>query len=182
MNTNKFCSLELAQQLKAKGFDLPCEYIYANHYRVKDEILEQYPGLSDDGYKELTEEWGGSLREDEVYDTYIEPIREYALNSWVDILDYKICTMPTLDDARTWLRDTHRFHIVVTPEADIYKAVLMLPNKFGLVGCVGGSSILIYNPVYHPSHVKATDFETYEDALLAALTEAMKYIDKWNIE
>lgn len=98
-NNKKYVSLELALLLKEKGFDLPCEYIYANHCRVKDEILEKYPGLSDSGYKELTIECGGVLKEEEVYATYIEPIREYAQNSWVDLLGNKVCTMPTLDDA-----------------------------------------------------------------------------------
>ena len=69
-----------------------------------------------------------------------------------------------------------------TPEADTYKAVLLLPNKFGLVNCVGGGAIQIYNPEYHPSHHKATCFKTYEAALKSTLMEAMKYIGKWNKE
>lgn len=179
MNQKKFCSLELAQQLKEKGFDLPCEYIYASHYRVKDEILEQYPGLSDDGYKELTEEWGGSLHEDEVYGTYIEPIREYSRNSWIDVLNYKVCTMPTLDDARIWLRDNHSFHLVISPEADYFRALLILPNQYGFVG-VGGATVQVYNPEVEPSHYKSTVFKGYEKALEAGLIEALKYVDKWN--
>ena len=179
MNTKKFCQLSLAKQLKEKGFDLPCDYIYANHCRVKDEILEKYPGLSDSGYKELTIECGGALKEEEVYATYIEPIREYAQNSWVDLLGYKVCTMPTLDDVRAWLRDNYKFHIVVTPEADYFRALLILPNKFGVVGA-GGATIQLYNPQVHPSHDNSTVFKEYEDALATGIEEALKYIDKWN--
>ena len=179
-NNKKYVSLELALLLKEKGFDLPCEYIYANHCRVKDEILEKYPGLSDSGYKELTIECGGVLKEEEVYATYIEPIREYAQNSWVDLLGNKVCTMPTLDDARTWLRDKHNFHIVVTPEPYCFKAILMLPSNFGVVGGVHGATAQIYNPKYRPAHEKSTTFENYEEALEVALFEAMKYVDKWN--
>ena len=184
MHIQKFCVYELALQLKENGFDFPCDYIYANHYRVKDEILEQYPGLSDDGYKDLTEEWGGTLKEEEVYGNYIEPMKQFAKNApqYLKDIPYMICTMPTMDDARTWLRKVHRFHIVITPEADTYKAVLLLPNKFGLVNCVGGGAIQIYNPEYHPSHHKATCFKTYEAALKSTLMEAMKYIGKWNKE
>ena len=175
MNNKKFCTLELSQQLKEKGFDLPCEYIYANHYRVKDEILQQYPGLSDDGYKDLTIEGGGSLCEDEVYATYIEPIREYSQNSWVDLLDYKVCTMPTLDDARTWIRDNFNIHVVIKPETVSFDACVILPNQFGVVG-VGGSLIAVYNPEFHPSHENARKFNTYEDALQTCIHEALIYV------
>ena len=137
MKNNKFCTLELAQQLKEKGFNLPCEYVYANHYRGKDKILEQCPGLSDDGY------------------------------------------MPTLDDARTWLRDNHSFHLVISPEADYFRSLLILPNQFGFVG-VGGATVQIYNPELEPSHHKSTVFKSYEKALEAGLKEALKYVDKWN--
>lgn len=181
MNQKKFCSLELAQQLKEKGFDLPCDYIYANHYRVKDEIHEQYPGLSDDGYRELTDEWGGNLKEEEVYGYYVEPMKVFAKNTtqFMDSMPYMICTMPTLDDARTWLRDKYAFHIVITPESDYFRSLLILPNQFGFVG-VGGATVQIYNPEVKPSDYKSTVFKGYEKALEIGLVEALKYVDKWN--
>ena len=181
MNQKKFCSLELAQQLKEKGFDLPCEYIYVNRYRVKDEIQEKYPGLSDCGYDELTKKWGGELEEDEVYGQYVDPYRECIRNSYIKPDEkMRLCTMPTLDDARTWLRDKHFFHIVVTPEPCCFKAILMLPSKFGVVGGVHGATAQIYNPEYLPAHEKSTTFESYEEALQTALLEAMRYVGKWN--
>ena len=181
MKNKRFCCLELALQLREKGFDLLCDYIYTNHYRVKDEIIEQYPGLSDSGYYELTEKGGGRLKEEEIYANYVEPSRTYARNTpkYLDLYMNMVCTMPTLDEARTWLRDTYKFHVVVTPEADYYRALLILPNKFGFVGA-GGTTVQVYNPELHPSHNKATVFATYEDALQNALAEALKYADKWN--
>ena len=92
----------------------------------------------------------------------------------------RLCTMPTLDDARTWLRDKHFFHIVVTPEPCCFKAILMLPSKFGVVGGVHGATAQIYNPEYLPAHEKSTTFESYEEALQTALLEAMRYVGKWN--
>lgn len=181
-NNKKYVSLELALLLKEKGFDLPCEYIYANHCRVKDEILELHPGLSDDGYYELTENGGGNLKEEDVYGNYIEPMKQYGKNipEFLEYVPGMICTMPTLDDARTWLRNEHSFHVVITPKPDCYKAVLMLPNDFGMVGGSFGATIQIYNPEYLPAHEKSTTFKSYESALETALLEAMKYVDKWN--
>ena len=180
MNNKKFCPLELARQLKDKGFNLPCEYIYANHWRVRNEILLRYPGLSDDGYRDLTIEGGGTLKEDEVYATYIEPLKEYSRNTWIDEFGNKICTMPTLDDARTWLRDTYNYHIVITPGDDGFKAVLMLPSRFGLIGGAFAAQAQIYNPEYLPAHPKSTTFPTWEAALTSAIEEALKYVGKWN--
>ena len=181
MNTKKFASIELAIALKEKGFDLPCDYIYANHCRVKDEILSQYPGLSDSGYYELTENGGGHLKEEEVYGNYVEPMKQFGKNitTFIDDVPGMICTMPTLEDVRTWLRNNYKFHIVVSPEADYYRALLILPNKFGFVGA-GGSTIQLYNPQVHPSHYNSTVFNEYEDALATGIEEAVKYIDKWN--
>ena len=180
-NNKKYVSLELALLLKEKGFDLPCEYIYANHYRVRDEIQKKYPGLSDCGYDNLTKKWGGELEEEEVYGQYVEPYRECVRNSWIEPDEkMRLCTMPTLDDARTWLRDKHIFHIVVTPEPYCFKAILMLPSKFGVVGGGHGVTAQIYNPKYLPANEKSITFDSYEEALQAALLEAMKYVDKWN--
>ena len=178
MNITKFVHLKTALKLKEKGFDLGCDYIFINHYRVRDEIYQQYPGLSDDGYKDLTKEWGGHLKEEEVYSTYVEPIRNFGRNNPVFFKDmpYMVCTMPTLDDVRTWLRNHYKMHIVIVPDVDKFKATLMHPNEFGLVGCVGSSNSQVYNPEYYPSHVKATCFQTYESALEAAINETLVYI------
>ena len=182
MNTKKFASIELAIALKEKGFDLPCDYIYANHCRVKDEILSQYPGLSDSGYYELTENGGGHLKEEEVYGNYVEPIKQFGKNitAFIDDVPGMICTMPTLDEARTWLRDTYNYHIVITPGDDGFKAVLMLPSRFGLIGGAFAAQAQIYNPEYLPAHPKSTIFPTWEAALTSAIEEALKYVGKWN--
>ena len=44
---------EIAKKLKEKGFDEGCEFTFYNNYRVRDEIYEKHPGLSDDGYEDL---------------------------------------------------------------------------------------------------------------------------------
>lgn len=168
-------------QLKEKGFDLLCDYVYTNNYRVRDEILEQYPGFSDDGYYELTEKGGGKLKEEEVYANYVESSRTYARNTpkYLDLYMNMVCTMPTLDDVRTWLRDKYSFHLVISPEADYFRSLLILPNQFGFVG-VGGTTVQVYNPEVKPSDYKSTIFSSYEKAVEAGLKEALKYIDKWN--
>ena len=176
MNTARFVNVETALELKQKGFDEMCEYIFANHYRVRDEIHEKYPGLSDDGYRELTVDWGGTLQEDEVYATYVEPIKECFRNYWIGPdVEWRICTMPTLDDARTWLRNNHKIHIVIVPTGNHYKADVILSNEFGVIG-YGSSHIQVYNPDVHPSAENSKSFATYEAALAAGIREALHYV------
>ena len=178
MDCRKYVDLGLGLQLKEKGFDEMCEHMFINHRRVKDEIQVKYPGLSDCGYDELTKKWGGELEEDEVYGQYVDPYRECIRNSWIKPDEkMRLCAMPTLDDARRWLRDNYKIHVVVEPQADYYKAVAIVPNKFGVVG-VGMASITVYNPRYKATDDKATRFEDYDDAVREALREVMCYVKK----
>lgn len=66
-----YVTLEVAQLLKEKGFDWYVSFMFFNNYRVKDDIIEKYPGLSDDGYNDLLKDNGGNLSEEEVYGYYI---------------------------------------------------------------------------------------------------------------
>ena len=172
----KYVDFELALQLKEKGFDEFCEHMFINHRRVRDEIYDKYPGLSDCGYDELTKKWGGPLEEDEVYGQYIDPYEETIRNTWIEPDEkMRLCAMPTLDDARRWVRNNHKIHVVVEPEANYFKAITIIPNEYGYVG-VGQMVITAYNPKYNVIDNKATRFDDYDEAVLAALKQAMHYV------
>ena len=176
MDFGKYVDLELGLQLKEKDFDEMCGYIFVNHRRVKDEIKTKYPGLSDCGYDELTKKWGGELEEDEVYGQYTDPYQENIKNSWIEPDEkMRLCAMPTLDDARRWLRKQHNIHVVVSPEVNYFKGVCIVADEYGLVaGNI--KSITIYNPKYNVVDNRATRFYDYDEAVLAGIKAGMYYV------
>lgn len=87
----------------------------------------------------------------------------------------RLCAMPTLDDARRWLRKQHNIHVVVSPEDNYFKAVTIVSNEFGYVG-VGMASITVYNPQFKVSDHRSTRFYDYDEAVLAGIKAGMYYI------
>ena len=76
-----FCTQKTSMFLKDAGFNDYCRYTYYNVYRVRDEILEKHPGLTDCGYQDLTKEYDGPYETDEVYGHYIEVVERTMINS-----------------------------------------------------------------------------------------------------
>lgn len=110
-----YVSLETAKMLKEKGFDEVCDMSYLHHCRVKDEIYEKYPGLSDCGYRDLVDVDG--LKEEEVYGYYDELVDFTCCNkpSWSEYDDHFIGAAPTLYEAQKWLFAKHNLHVCPTP-------------------------------------------------------------------
>ena len=106
MNNVNYVDLETAKLLKDIGFDYWCESMYSHNYRVRDEIQEMYPGLSDCGYDDLLTKYGGPLKQTEVFGYYDERIRISSRNS-KDYFEHHpnmICACPTFELALEWLR------------------------------------------------------------------------------
>lgn len=96
------CNLALSVLLKKAGYDDYTDMRWQHNYRVRDEMYEKHPDLSDDGYRELQKEWGGPYETDEVYGFYDEILRYGNKNSWNE--HNVIASAPTLAEAATWLR------------------------------------------------------------------------------
>lgn len=59
--------VEYCKMLRDLGFNEYCNVSWRNHIIVNPEIKEKHPGLSDDGYMDLCEEYGGPYKRSEVY-------------------------------------------------------------------------------------------------------------------
>lgn len=121
-------SLEIAKKLKEKGFDEGCEYTFYNNYRVRDEIYEKHPSLSDDGYEDLRKKYGGPYKDEEVYGYYIEPLKFYSRNSTIDInsiTNNELCSCPNIYQVLKWLREKKLILIGLSPmqEYDVEETI-----------------------------------------------------------
>ena len=130
---------ELAVKLKEKGFDERCEWTFYNHYRVRDEIYEKHPGLSDCGYDDLKRENGGPYKSEEVYGYYIEPVELYSRNSIIGIhpitkeriATQELCSCPYIYQVLKWLRDK-LYHIEIVANASGYLYIVSdIPSEGG---------------------------------------------------
>lgn len=115
MDKKDYCDLDASMALKGLGYNKSSDYTYCYHCRVSDEMLEKHPGLSDSGYMDLIDEYGGPYKREEVYHTYIEPIKTFSRNSLIDTDLGEICSCIHLYDAQEWLRNTHNLHISTKP-------------------------------------------------------------------
>lgn len=115
MGKENYVSIEVAKLLKEKGYDWVSDSMYRNNYRLKDDIKDKYPGLSDDGYLDLLKKNGGELEEDEVYGYYEDPVIITCKNDklYFDLYPGMICARPSLYEAQKWLREKHNIHLDV---------------------------------------------------------------------
>lgn len=117
-----FVTFEIAKKLKEKGFNEGCEYTFYNNYRVRDEIYEKHPGLSDDGYEDLRKKYGGPYKDEEVYGYYIEPLKLYSRNSTIGVNPVtkqkvptnQLCSCPNIYQVLKWLRKEKKLYVGVT--------------------------------------------------------------------
>lgn len=138
MNNVNYVDLETAKLLKDIGFDYWCESMYSHTYRVRDEIQEMYPGLSDCGYDDLLTKYGGPLKQTEVFGYYDERIRISSRNS-KDYFEHHpnmICACPTFELALEWLRKEKGIIINCYPSLEImsikYLSRYYMVNKNGI--------------------------------------------------
>lgn len=131
-------TFEIAKKLKENGFDKGCEYTFYNNYRVRDEIYEKHPGLSDDGYEDLRKKYGGPYKDEEVYGYYIEPLKLYSRNSTIGvnpITKQKVPTnqlysCPNIYQVLKWLRDVKDIDLVISP-VFFYDDILGKMREYG---------------------------------------------------
>lgn len=120
MKTEELVSYESAAKLKEAGFNELCEWIFYNHYRVRNEIYEKYPDLSDDGYEGLRQKYGGPYKDSELYGYYIEPVNLHSRNSTIGINPVtkskvatgELCSCPTIHQAAKWFRKEKNIEVV----------------------------------------------------------------------
>lgn len=108
MTELEIVSFETARQLQELGYVADATYgqhlWYETRVEVRPEIEEEYGSLSDDGYYELTEEGGGSLKWEEVYG---ESIRLTQFPLWLG----KEIPAPTIYEAAKFIRNKFGIHI-----------------------------------------------------------------------
>lgn len=164
MKNEDYVTLKVAKKLSEKGFDWPTHSMYGKIYRIRDEIKEKYPGLSDDGYYDLLEYNGGSLKEDDVYGEYIEALDCYCKNTckYFNQYPHMICSRPSLYEAQKWFRIVKGIHVEVIYMSEDYwlYEILTIPNH-DLIGL---------------SDRKTVKYVSYEEALNEGILEALKLI------
>ena len=105
LENKDYCDYETCVALRELGYNQSSEYTFCKHCRVSDEILEKYDGLSDSGYLDLVDEYGGPYKRDEVYKQYIEPLKRWSRNTMLDEMLGELCSCVHLYDAQKWLRE-----------------------------------------------------------------------------
>lgn len=163
-NFENLCDFDVSVDLKLKGFDDYCEYTYYNNYRVRDEIYEKHPGLSDCGYMDLTKRYDGPYEHDEVYGHYIEPLKLSSRNSTIginpvtklEVPTNALCSCPTLYDANNWLV-TKGFFVSVSYKPDTW--------EYSVIDLKTGDAVS-----------KHIFFENQYVALLEGIKDALTYV------
>lgn len=158
MDKKDYCDLDASMALKELGYNKGSDYTYCNHCRVSDEMLEKHPGLSDSGYMDLIDEYDGPYKREEVYHTYIEPIKCFSRNSMLDTDLGEICSCIHLYDAQEWLRKDKGIMVCPIYDKNTSKWVCSITNA---------DSLESFNTMR---------FDSYEEALLNGIKETVKLL------
>lgn len=110
MKNDEYVSYEVALLMKQLSYTEGCEYSYILASQIKQNILEQYPGLSDDGYLDLTKDYGGDLEKDMVYEYRVKLTHQYCTNH----SHYQNVSVPHVYSACRWIRENYGIFIHVT--------------------------------------------------------------------
>jgi len=103
-----FVPFEIAKELKEKGFDYKCLFVYNKEQIINPEVVKAFGELSDDGYYELIKEGGGKLDWSFVY------IDKYQLIQYRDVLiPREMIKAPTIYQVLKWLRKEKGIHLVI---------------------------------------------------------------------
>ena len=165
MDITNYCDVETCIALAELGYNNGCQYTWAHNCRVSDEILAKHPGLSDSGYMDLIDEYDGPYKREEVYHTYIEPIKRFSRNSLIDTDLGEICSCVHLYDAQKWLRTVKKLHITIfssSQESWMYR--ITKPHQALEDGAYG------------------EDFPSFKDALHNAIIECINIIQNKKYE
>jgi hypothetical protein len=150
-------SHNIAVKLSEKGFDYKTTYSYNEEQIINPLVIEQYGGLSDDGYYELTKDGGGDLEWDFVYiysNELVKTDRIYVNRNTV--------SAPTMYQVAKWLRTEHNIEVVPMP---LNKSTLL----------IGGEKYVLYLFKDGERIIQNTNkvcFITYEETLI----NGIKYV------
>jgi hypothetical protein len=150
-------SHNIAVKLSEKGFDYKTTYSYNEEQIINPLVIEQYGGLSDDGYYELTKDGGGDLEWDFVYiysNELVKTDRIYVNRNTV--------SAPTMYQVAKWLRTEHNIEVVPMPLSP--STVLMGGEKYALYLFKDGQRII--------QNTNKVCFITYEETLI----NGIKYV------
>lgn len=154
LNEKDYCNYETCVALKELGYNCSSDYTYVNNYRVRDEIYEKHPGLSDDGYLDLIDEYGGPYKRDEVFGNYLEPLKTWSRNSMLDE-PFEVCSCIHLYDAQKWFRK--EFKILIVPRyrelMEMWDCIIYDENKINIYA--------------------TSTFKQYEESLLEGIKKAI---------
>ena len=124
---------------------------YAVRTTVREDIVEKYGGLSDDGFYDLTVRGGGDLQWEEVYDTSMKLDRPYGIGEEV--------YAPTVWEAFKYLIDEHKVFVRVDFLGDKKWEWYYITMSDGL------------------KHRTALYYETYDDCVLDGVQTLIKSIE-----
>ena len=104
--------IEDAKKLHQIGFtktDMEEWYRHAfvRAWKVKDEAVEKYGELSDDGFYELTKNGGGKCKWEEIY------TNDWSISDFHPMNDQEFYLSPTLDEVQAFLRKKYKLHITI---------------------------------------------------------------------
>ncbi len=150
-------SHNIAVKLSEKGFDYKTTYSYNEEQIINPLVIEQYGGLSDDGYYELTKDGGGDLEWDFVYIYSNELVKTNRI-----YVNRNTVPAPTIYQVAKWLRTEHNIDIVPTP---LNKSTLLMGGeKYALYLFKDGQRII--------QNTNKVCFITYEETLI----NGIKYV------
>ena len=165
LNKKDYCNCDICIALQQMGYNESSEYTWAHNCRVSDEILDKYPGLSDSGYMDLIDEYGGIYKREEVYHTYIEPIKRFSRNSMIDTDFGEICSCVHLYDAQKFLRKEKKIHVEVPIAFNKYFYELFKTDEYDK-HC-GIQKVLVLG---------TNGYESHEEAHLEGIKEAINLL------
>lgn len=150
-------SHDIAIKLSEKGFDYKTTYSYNEEQIINPLVIEQYGGLSDDGYYDLTKEGGGDLEWDFVYIYSYELVKTDRI-----YVNRNTVSAPTIYQVAKWLRTEHNIEVVPMPLSP--STVLMGGEKYVLYLFKDGQRII--------QNTNKVCFITYEETLI----NGIKYV------
>jgi hypothetical protein len=150
-------SHNIAVKLSEKGFDYKTTYSYNEEQIINPLVIEQYGGLSDDGFYELTKDGGGDLEWDFVYIYSNELVKTNRI-----YVNRNTVPAPTIYQVAKWLRTEHNIEVVPMPLSP--STVLMGGEKYVLYLFKDGERII--------QNTNKVCFITYEETLI----NGIKYV------
>lgn len=128
-------------------------HAFVRAWRVKDEAVEKYGELSDDGFYELTKNGGGKCKWEEIY------TNDWSISDFHPMNDQEYYLSPTLDEVQAFLRKTYHKHITIySISQESWQYRITNPGQ------------LLEDGEYN------CDFPEYEDAQLDAIQVCIKEI------